>query len=163
MLCIREVGRSSGTRCLFAVRLKALKPKPNGYPKEINTLGDHLRAKRFDLGVLQEDIALRIGVDETTICNWETNRYEPAISYVPKIIHFLGYCPYRPAISFAQWIKQCRTTWGLSQETLAQAISVDESTIAHWERGEHRPVRRMVEKVTKFFLSVGLSTAAKKG
>jgi predicted ATPase with chaperone activity len=64
-------------RCLFAIKLNELKPKAKGYPKKINTIGDHIRKKRLDLDLLQEHVAAQIGVAEITICNWETNRYEP--------------------------------------------------------------------------------------
>jgi DNA-binding XRE family transcriptional regulator len=57
--------------------LKADRPKP--YPKELNTLGDHLKKKRLDLGLFRKDVAKIIGVNTTTIRNWEINRFAPKI------------------------------------------------------------------------------------
>jgi DNA-binding XRE family transcriptional regulator len=61
----------------------------------LRTYGDHVRAKRLDSGLLQRQVADIIGVDETTIYNWENNRVEPAAQLVPRIIQFLGYSPLR--------------------------------------------------------------------
>ena len=75
-------------------RLAARKPKSGAYPTALMTYGDHLRAKRLDLGLLQRQVADEIRVDEATIYNWEGHRTEPALRFVPRIIEFLGYCPY---------------------------------------------------------------------
>ena len=42
---------------------------------------------------------------------------------------------------------------GLSQESLAQALSMDESTVASWERGERQPIQKSSEKAEAFFRS----------
>ncbi len=131
--------------------LKADRPKP--YPKELNTLGDHLKKKRLDLGLFRKEVAQSIGVNTTTIRNWETNRFAPKIRYNPRIIHFLGYCPYRPTQNFPNWLRTCRTTAGLSQEELAEDLGVDESTVAGWEQGRHGPTKRNQLKIQKFFCS----------
>jgi hypothetical protein len=39
------------------------------YPKEINTLEESLRKQWLDLGLLQREVAKRIGLDESTITN----------------------------------------------------------------------------------------------
>ncbi len=130
-----------------------MKPKAKDYPNEINTIGDHIRNRRLDLGLLQEHVAVQIGVTEITICNWETNRYEAETRHLPHIIRFLGYTPYRVPHSFGEWLRQCRVSWGLSQESMAKALEMDESTIASWERGDHRPIKRSVRKAEAFFRS----------
>jgi transcriptional regulator with XRE-family HTH domain len=127
------------TRCLFATQLKSLKPKPKGYPNEIITLGDHLRKKRLDLGLTQEEIAPKIKASKASIASWEMNRYEPEVPYIPRIVSFLEYFPYLPTCSFAAWLRQCRECNGYSQERLASMMGSDESTVAAWERGTHSP------------------------
>ncbi len=129
--------------------LKAGRPK--SYPKELNTLGDHLKKKRLDLGLLRKEVAHIIGVNTTTVRNWETNRFAPKIRYIPRIIHFLGYVPYRPSQSFSEWLRTCRTAAGLSQEKLATALKVNESTVAGWEQGRHMPTAKSEEKIRAFF------------
>lgn len=43
--------------------------------------------------MLQRDVAERIGVDKTSIFNWEANASTPGIEYMPTIIGFLRYNP----------------------------------------------------------------------
>jgi transcriptional regulator with XRE-family HTH domain len=63
------------------------------YPKELRTVGDHLRKKRFDLALLQKEVATILGVTTNTLGNWELGVNYPYISCFPKIIEFLGYDP----------------------------------------------------------------------
>jgi DNA-binding XRE family transcriptional regulator len=78
------------------VQLVGPKPLPRAYPRELRTLGDHLRKRRIDLGLLQRDVASRLKVNEATVCNWETNRTSAQLRVMARIIAFLGYCPYHP-------------------------------------------------------------------
>ena len=61
-------------------------------------------------------MAQQLGVDETTIHNWEVKATEPALRHLPKIIVFLGYNPLLPANTLAEQIVRCRKTLGLSRE-----------------------------------------------
>jgi DNA-binding XRE family transcriptional regulator len=81
------------------LRLKAEKPPPKAYPRELKIIGDHIRKRRLDLGLLQKEVAEQIGVDKTTIMNWERGRREPAPWNIPAIIHFLGDAPSDPSRS----------------------------------------------------------------
>ena len=72
---------------------KVAKPKPERYPKELNTLGDHIRARRIDLGLFQSQVAEQIGVREQTITNWEDNASQPPLEYHLAITRFIGYDP----------------------------------------------------------------------
>ena len=105
--------------------LRASEPRPAYYPKEINTLGDHLRKRRLDLKLLQEQIAEQIGIDEATITNWERNATAPAIRYIPAIIQFLGYHPLPPALSFPERLAAARRALGLSLRKMAAKLGVD--------------------------------------
>jgi DNA-binding XRE family transcriptional regulator len=77
--------------CRFA--LKAKKPQSPDYPNKLKTLGDHLRKKRLDLKLLQHEVAEKLNVHETSVYNWENNRYDPSSRLLPEIIRFLGYIP----------------------------------------------------------------------
>src|SRR6266478_5896290 len=74
------------------VALNAAKPSPN-YLKTLETLGDHIRNRRLELGRFQRQVAEEIGVNETTVFNWERNKARPQIHYLPRILKFLGYNP----------------------------------------------------------------------
>jgi len=56
-------------------------------------VGDHLRKERLDLGLLQKDVARRLGVDTGSVTNWEKNHSVPMLQLVPRIIEFLGFVP----------------------------------------------------------------------
>ena len=66
------------------------KSKPYGYPEEIITLGDRLRAKRMDKGLLQKDVADIIGTCVDTVLNWEKGKTTPAVVYLKNIDDFLS-------------------------------------------------------------------------
>lgn len=120
------------------------------YPKEINTLGDHLRKKRLDLKLRQTDVADRLGVDEMTIVNWELGKTHPRIHLLPRITELLGYCPYQPIASLSERLRAHRRALGLSRRKAARVIGVDESTLARWETGERRPEGRYLKLVACF-------------
>lgn len=78
-------GRREGTslRCHFAMSaLKALAPYPGRIRKSFVTIGDHLRKRRLDLGLLQREVTERLGVGEATVTNWELNRTIPALRFL---------------------------------------------------------------------------------
>jgi DNA-binding XRE family transcriptional regulator len=70
--------------------LRAAKPKPAAYPRQLSTLGDHLRKRRLDLGLLQKDVARRVGVKTPAVTAWELGQATPSAGYLPRIIRFLG-------------------------------------------------------------------------
>jgi transcriptional regulator with XRE-family HTH domain len=72
------------------VRLSGKKPKDKAYPKEVTTLGDAIRKRRLDLGLLQKDVAKIIGCDQTTILNWEKGHTHPRANQMPEVVKFLG-------------------------------------------------------------------------
>jgi len=55
----------------------------------MKTLGDHIRAKRLDLGLFQKTVAGIIGATADTITNWEKGRNQPLHRYHMKINKFL--------------------------------------------------------------------------
>jgi hypothetical protein len=57
-------------------RLALLRPKtpPKGYPINPQVIGEHIRKRRLDLGLLQIEVALQISVTESTVWNWSMTR-----------------------------------------------------------------------------------------
>jgi DNA-binding XRE family transcriptional regulator len=43
--------------------------------------------------MLQREVAAEIGVDKTTVFNWEAGTVRPAGRYMTAIVRFLGYSP----------------------------------------------------------------------
>jgi len=141
---------AQGCVAFLPLTLRSEKPKPDQYPSEIVTLGDHIRAVRIDRNLLQKDVALLLGVSTESVIHWELGQHEPHFPVLPCVMDFLGYCPYEPA---PQWgarllaIRQKRFGW--SQEKMAREIGIDPSTLSRIEQNRthlSRPVRRKIER-----------------
>ena len=122
----------------------------------MKTLGDHLRKRRLDLGLLQKDLAKQLGVDTASIGNWESNEVQPMVHCLPAILTFLGHNPLPEAADLIGKMKRLRSTLGFSQEQLAQKLGIDESTIAGWERGDNTPVGAYRKLIEEFIAGDGL-------
>jgi len=119
-------------------------------PVQPQTVGDHIRKRRLGLKMLQKQVGQQLGVDETSIHNWEVGISKPEIRYMPAIIQFLGYNPLPEPTTMAERLVRHRTTLGLTQMAAAQEISVDQGTLARWERGEREPTGEFLERVRQF-------------
>ncbi len=121
---------------------------PGDYPRELRTIGDHLRKRRLDLSLRQRDVAARIGVDTTTVTNWELGHSKPALRVLPAIWPFLGYIPRcMAADTLAGQLRVRRQVLGWTQKRLARELSVDPSTLAKWERAERVPTGRILLRI----------------
>lgn len=134
------------------IQLHAQKPVSKAYPRELKTLGDHLRKKRLDLGLLQKEVAEIIGTTGCSIMYWETNRISPSIEFIPRIIDFLAYIPYGniPEMSLGEKIVTCRRITGLTQKELAKRMEIDPATLARWERNESKPIKLYLKALNAF-------------
>ncbi len=111
-------------------------------------MGNHLRKRRLDLGILQKDVAQKIGVNKATITNWELNHNFPKLRYIPVIIEFLGYWPIDTQTeNLGQKIVAARSKLGLSQKKLAFRLGVDPSTLRRWEHNIGQPLLKHRERV----------------
>jgi len=119
-------------------------------PTEPQTIGDHIRRRRLRLKMLQGEVAGQIGVDTTTVFNWEANTARPEIRYMPAVIAFLGYNPLPEANGWGERLVRRRTSLGLSQKEAARRLGVDPSTLARWERGEREPAGALLNRVERF-------------
>ena len=104
----------------------------NRVPDQLNTVGDHLLRRRLVLKLLQKEVAEQIGVDKSSIGNWELNRTAPAFEYMPAIIRFLGYNPIPPPDKWSERLVQCRTVLGSRRRNQRGAWVL---TRAHWLYG----------------------------
>lgn len=101
-------------------RLQALKPMSPEYPKELKTIGDHIRKRRLDLGLFQRQAAEQIGVSEATICNWERSETGPGVRHIPWIIKFLDYDLLSTLKNLPGKLKLSRQIPGLPQRAMAE-------------------------------------------
>jgi transcriptional regulator with XRE-family HTH domain len=133
--------------------LRASKPSSIHYPKEINTLGDHIRTRRLDLKLLQKQVADEIGVHEMTITSWEGNATIPEVRYMPAIIQFLGYNSLPAAKSLPERLVIARRALGLSQRKMAVRLGVDPATLMGWEAGRHQPTEKSLDLIGRILQS----------
>ena len=143
--------RDRGSLLKCHVTLVAKIPPSRAYPVSLTTPGDHIRKKRLDLRLLQKDVAKTLGVDTTTINNWERNRCHPKLYLTPKIDQFLGYNPF-PAEAkhtIGEAIRAFRLSHGLSQKKMAKVLRIDPTTLARWEKGRSTPSRKLSKRLVE--------------
>jgi len=66
------------------------------------------------LNLLQREVAEIIGVDTTTVQNWEVQGVTPNLRAWPAVIKFLGYDPRPPGQTIGETLLRLRWTLGLS-------------------------------------------------
>jgi transcriptional regulator with XRE-family HTH domain len=132
-------------------------------PTAPQSVGDHLRKRRLGLKMLQKDVAEQIGVDKTSVFNWEANTTAPEIRYVPAIIRFLGYNPLPAANTLSEQLVRQRTSLGLSQKESAGRIDVDPGTLAKWEQGKREPQGVFLGRVKRFLQDAEAPGARRAG
>ena len=116
------------------IRRKSLIQKAWGF--ELQTLGEHIRRRRFMLAITQEEAAALLGVNAWTVHNWETGQRKPEIRFIPALVEFLGYDP-EPVDegTLAGRLVAKRRELGLSQREAARSLQIDPGTWAGWELG----------------------------
>jgi len=114
--------------------LKSLKPKKSEFTPQ--TLGNHLRKRRLDLGMTQRDVAKCLDVTNVTVLNWELGLTVPRAHHVPPLIRFLGYDPAPPlCATLSEQLAEKRRMFGWTKKDAAQNFGVDPGTWCDWERG----------------------------
>jgi len=116
-------------------------------------VGEHIRMKRLQLGLIQKDVAKIINVSEDTITFWENQKASPMIHHYPNIISFLGYNPVGAMDgSLGDQLRSFRVLNGLSSKELGKLLRVDASTIRSWETNMIIPSAKNLKKIDKMIL-----------
>ena len=132
------------------ITLKA--QKPSLIPQNPQSIGEHIRKRRLEQNLFQKDVARIIGVEETSIYNWEKNLSNSSIKYIPKVIEFLGYIPFQlDTLSLGDQIKLYRKLRGISQKNLAKEIDIDPTTLAKWEANKMNISQDFLFTINDFF------------
>ncbi len=125
--------------------------KPSRIPQNPETLGDHIKRRRLELGLYQAQVAKILTVDESTITNWEKRRTSPTLRLLPKIIEFLGYNPLiGNQNTLGERLLRYRKGQGITQKELAKQIGIDPTTLSRLERNRGRCLPLVLEKVGAF-------------
>ena len=131
------------------VTLKAARPPK--IPQNPQTWGEHIKKRRLELDLYQAQVASILGVDESTVTNWEKNKTNPTLRCIPEIVEFLGYAPETESeTTKGQKMVQYRKLRGINQETMARQLGIDPATLGRWERDESKPVGKLLRKVESF-------------
>lgn len=116
-----------------------------GFQGPLVAIGDHLEARRMELGLFQIEVTKSLGVCEKTLINWKKGRREIEIRHYPKILAFLGYDPFPTPKTLPERLLALRRVHGWTIRAAAKCAGVDEATWAGWEAGRnparmHRPL-----------------------
>lgn len=134
----------------FTLALPIPKELPKGYILNPKTVGEHIKKRRLDLGLLQIEVAKIIGVSEATIWNWEHGR-EPELRHIPNIIDFLGYTPFEcKSNDTIEQLKHYKLVNGLSYEGLGKLMNRDPEQLTDWLSGRIRPCERNLKSIREF-------------
>lgn len=104
------------------------------------TVGEHVRKKRREGGLTQLGLAARLGVDVSSIINWESGRTKvvPA-AYMPAITKYLGYNPEPKPNTVGGQLRWKRRSLGWTTAEAARRNSVDQCSWEAWEKLEGWP------------------------
>jgi transcriptional regulator with XRE-family HTH domain len=98
------------------------------------TLGEHLRNRRLQLGLRQQDVAENLGTLREVYDRWERDIRNPVISEWPAILAFMGYYPF-PENRPADLVLRARRVQGTDQKRLARMLGVIHQRLRRWEHG----------------------------
>ena len=129
---------------LYRKSLIASKFRPSEPPR---TLGERLKAWRFERGLEQRDVAAMLGVRPATYGRWERDQKRPAIQFMPGVLMLLGPDSFEPPKSLPERLPSARQLLGLSQAGLAEKLGVDRGTVGNWERGVLLPAEERLAAV----------------
>jgi DNA-binding transcriptional regulator YiaG len=119
----------------------------NPLPEGGDLIGKFKRL-RSSLGLTQEQLAQKLGIDESTVAGWERGENLPVGSYRKLVEDFVagngfpadfaGPASAEKTFS-ARKIIALRKKLGLTKAALARQIGVNVNTLWRWERGDRKP------------------------
>jgi transcriptional regulator with XRE-family HTH domain len=116
---------------------------------EPRTIGDHIRRRRIDLGLLQAEVAGEIGVTESTVWNWEHGT-EPELIHIPAVLSFLGYVPWAEPEDPVGRLAHFKKLKGLSFRRLGALMGRDPEQLEDWLSGRVKPCARNIQCISLF-------------
>jgi transposase len=116
--------------------LKALRAKD--YSEKPQTLGQHLKRRRKELGLLQREAAVRLGVSTDTVVNWEKDKTMPVASQFRPVVAFLGYDPTPEPRTLAERLQAKQRRLGASFAQVARYLGWDPGSLRRYLDGTWR-------------------------
>ena len=121
--------------------------RPQGYPKQLNDLGDLLRARRLNLGLTIKESAAQIGCNVCSLANWEKKRTEVALPYRAAVVRFVGLDPTPAPSTVGQAVAAARIARGWSRKQLASRAGTDPATVTRVEQDTPRLAKRPLHAI----------------
>jgi DNA-binding XRE family transcriptional regulator len=136
----------------FSIQIPLEKQQLPGYPEFPITVGEHIRKKRMDVGLLQREVAEIIGVTESSIWNWEHGT-EPELQYNPSIIKFLGYIPFDCPDDTIGRLAWYRRVQGLTVVALGNQMKIHTDQLYEWLSATRKPFNKSLQRIERFLES----------
>ena len=145
-------------------------------PRDPQTLGEHLKRRRVQLGQKQAEAARILGVCTRSMSLWESDKVFPTWGHHPALIDYLGYDPFKDCgiqdprgnetgfVAFlsakepapiGHLLHRRRLELKLTVNACARKLGVDPKSVTGWEKGKHEPCRHSREKVELMLGSEG--------
>lgn len=125
-------------------------PKPKDYSEAPQSLGEHLKKRRRELGLLQREAGERMGVSAETVSNWEIGKTKPAPSQFKPVAGFLGYDPAPEPTTLAERFEAKRRSLGTTLDQVAQYLGWDEGSLRRYLKGRWRLSSERADALERF-------------
>jgi len=113
---------------------------PLVHVNEPSALGDHIRNRRIELKLSQNDVAKIFNVRRQSIGYWEGRIQTPNVIHIPKIIDFLGYFPFEIDTStLTGKLRAYCYRNGIIKRELCKILNIWEPTLHGWETQQSVP------------------------
>lgn len=130
--------------------LKAQKPKD--YAENPQSLGEHLKKRRKELGLLQREAGERMGVSAETVANWEKDKTKPIPTQFRPVVAFLGYDPTPTSVSLVERFEAKRRELGVTLEQVAKYLAWDEGSLRRYLKGMWRLSSQRADALERFLI-----------
>lgn len=123
-----------------------------------STIGSRIKHYRLLNDLTQEELAVKAGLDRSTIIRYENNQVDHSIVIINKIAAVLKILPsiiyddYLKfiAANYGEIIKDIRKNLNLTQMELANLLGVHKKTVRKWEKMKSHPTRENYQKIVYF-------------
>jgi len=138
--------------------LKALRQKD--YSQNPQSLGEHLKKRRRELGLLQREAAARMAIGTDTYANWETGKTEPVAAQFQPVVAFLGYDPTPKPTTLAERVQARRRALGVTFSQVARHLAWDSGTLTRYLNGTWRMPSARAAQLEAFLSATDLELAS---
>ncbi len=128
--------------------LKSLRKKDDFL--DPNNLGEHLKKRRQELGLLQREVAVQMGILKETYANWENGHTEPVASQFRPVVAFLRFDPSPAPATLAERLEAKRRATGMTFSQAAKRLGWDEGPLTRYLNGIWRMPGQRAAALARF-------------